>query len=168
MSDEIAKLKAELEALNLQCQLARDHEIRYALQRTRLETARMQLMLKIVDAVASPPEVAPAPPVIIRVPPPSSPALADAERQPVQVQKRRSSIKPAGLPTLTDMVLAVLDGERTPGAGMRPRDIARIACQVWGPGIRAHGIATAAWKLAGRGQLEKNGSLYKLNGHAGE
>jgi hypothetical protein len=51
MSDETAKLKAELEALNLQCQLARDHEIRHALQRTRLETSRMQLLVRLIEVL---------------------------------------------------------------------------------------------------------------------
>jgi hypothetical protein len=156
MPNEIAKLKAELEALNLQCQLARDHEIRYALQRTRLETTRMQLMLKIVDAVASPSEtVSVAPSVAMREPPP-----VEAPQKPA----RRQTRKPDGLPTVVQMVLAVLDGE---DAGMRPRDIVKIARRKWWPGLRGAAVGAAAWKLAGQGRLEKDGAFYKLNGHSG-
>lgn len=34
MSDEITRLKAELVELNTKCQLARDNEVRFALQRS--------------------------------------------------------------------------------------------------------------------------------------
>jgi hypothetical protein len=165
MSDEIAKLKAELEALNLQCQLARDHEIRYALQRTRLEAERIQLMLKIVDAVASPPEAVPPShplPAAMRKSPPAPAADATRrEQKPAQRQKR----KPDGLPTVAEMVFAILEGEEV---GMRPRDIAKIARRKWWPGLRGAAVNAVVWKLAGKGRLEKDGRLYRLNGHAGE
>jgi hypothetical protein len=82
-------------------------------------------------------------------------------RTPPSRQKR----KPAGLPTVAEMVLAILEGE---GAGMRPRDIARIARRKWWPDLRAAAVNAAVWKLAGSGRLEKDGHLYKLNGHADE
>lgn len=166
MSDEIAKLRVELEALNLQCQLARDHEIRYALQRTRLETTRMQLMLKIVDTVAAPPE---APPVssyrvVLQELPPASGQIAvngaRAAKPPVR-QKR----KPDGLPTIQEMVLAVLEGEED---GMRPCAIARVAQAKWWPSLRPAAVNAAVWKLANDGRLEKDGHCYRLNGHGGQ
>ena len=160
MSDEIAKLKAELDALNLQCQLARDHEIRYALQRTRLETARMQLMLKIVDGVASPPKaVSTSPPRPVAVHE-SPPAPTEAPSKPA----RRQRHKPSGLPTIVEMVVGVLEGEDD---GMRPCDITKVARRKWWPGLRLAAVGAAAWKLHGQGRLEKHGHHYKLNGHAG-
>jgi hypothetical protein len=47
MSDEITRLKAELVELNTKCQLARDNEVRFALQRSRLEAERTQLLVKL-------------------------------------------------------------------------------------------------------------------------
>ena len=62
MSDEITRLKAELVELNTKCQLARDNEVRFALQRSRLEAERTQLLVKLVEAVAptATPTAAPA------------------------------------------------------------------------------------------------------------
>ena len=48
--DEVAQLKAELAELNTKCQLARDNEVRYALQRSRLEAERAQLLVKLVGS----------------------------------------------------------------------------------------------------------------------
>jgi hypothetical protein len=50
MVDEIAQLKAALVELNTKCLLARDNEIRYALQRSRLEAERTEMMVKLVEA----------------------------------------------------------------------------------------------------------------------
>jgi hypothetical protein len=61
--------------------------------------------------------------------------------------------------------LAVLEGEK---AGMRPCDIAKVARRKWWPDLRPAAVNAAVWKLAGQGRLEKDGRLYKLNGHAGE
>jgi hypothetical protein len=47
---DIAKLRAELEELNLKCQQARDGEVRYGLQRSRLEAERAQLLARMVEA----------------------------------------------------------------------------------------------------------------------
>ena len=42
MVDDIVRLKTELNDLNVKCQLARDNEIRFALQRSRLEAEHCQ------------------------------------------------------------------------------------------------------------------------------
>jgi hypothetical protein len=112
MPDEITNLKAELEALNLQCQLARDHEIRHALQRTRLETARMQLMLKIMDAIASSASdisAAPIKPMVKARPDAIRTVTIPAKLARMPAVKPRRKRKPSGLPTLTNMILAVLE-----------------------------------------------------------
>jgi hypothetical protein len=166
MSDEIAKLKAELEALNLQCQLARDHEIRYALQRTRLETARMQMMLKIVDAFASSTDSTPAATVQ-----PLAKPLPDAVRTvtipakpAAHTVKLRQKRKPDGLPSVPDMVLTVLEnGADEKPKGMKPREIAAIIRKMWWPDVPMPAVGAAAWTLAGKGRLENHGGFYKLN-----
>jgi hypothetical protein len=88
---------------------------------------------------------------------------ADAIRQ--KGASTRQKRKPDGLPTVVEMVIAILEGEEV---GMRPRDIAKIAQRKWWPDLQPAAVNAAVWKLAGRGRLEKDGHLYKLNGHAGE
>jgi hypothetical protein len=46
--------RADLAELNIKCQQARDNEIRYGLQRSRLEAERATLLARIVEAVAPP------------------------------------------------------------------------------------------------------------------
>jgi hypothetical protein len=48
----VDKLKADLDELNLKCQTARDNEVRYALQRSRLEAERAQLLVKIMETMS--------------------------------------------------------------------------------------------------------------------
>jgi hypothetical protein len=38
----------------------------------------------------------------------------------------------------------------------------------WWPDLRPAVVNAAVWNLIGSGRLEKDGHLYKLNGHAGE
>jgi hypothetical protein len=91
--------------------------------------------------------------------------VVDKSATPVVNQAVRQKRKPDGLPTITEMVLAVLEGEED---GMRPRDITAIARRQWWPDLRPAAVNAAVWKLAGEGRVEKNGHTYKLNGHAGE
>jgi hypothetical protein len=169
MSDEIAKLKVELEALNLQCQLARDHEIRYALQRTRLETGRMQLMLKIVDAMSS----AVRPNMAAETALASSPQHVPAPKPSgignvvvAAVPAYEKPLKPDGLPTVADMVLMVL--EDAGSGGLRPPQVTRVVRKRWWPDIPDDRAAQTMWNMAKAGRLRKHGHRYKLlNGHAG-
>jgi hypothetical protein len=159
-----------------QCQLARDNEIRYALQRTRLETGRMQLMLKIVDAMA--PSVRSGRPAV-EVPSAASP-------QPVATSKSSGAgnavvaavpayekpLKPDGLPTVADMVLTVLK-DAGPG-GLRPPQVTRVLRTRWWPDIPNERAAQTMYSMAKAGRLRKHGLRYRLlnhgvgaNGHAG-
>jgi hypothetical protein len=88
---------------------------------------------------------------------------ADAIRQ--KGASTRQKRKPDGLPTVVEMVLAILKSEEV---GMRPCDIARIAQRKWWPDLQPAAVNAAVRKLAGSGRLEKDGHLYKLNGNAGE
>ena len=52
MANDIAQLKADLNDLNMKCQLARDNEVRFALQRGRLEAERTNLLVKMIEALS--------------------------------------------------------------------------------------------------------------------
>lgn len=76
----------------------------------------------------------------------------------------RQKHKPAGLPTMAEMVLAVLEREIE---GLRPCDIAKAVRQSYWPGAPSAEVGATAWRLAGRGRLERVSGRYKLlNGHA--
>jgi hypothetical protein len=171
MPDEIVKLKAELEALSLQCQLARDNEIRFALQRTRLETGRMQLMLKIVDAIA--PSARPVAEARSAVFPQPVPGPSGAGNSAVAaVPDCEKPLKPEGLPTVAAMVLTVLK-DAGPG-GLRPPQVTRVLRTRWWPDIPTERAAQTMYAMAKAGRLRKHGLRYRLlnhsvgaNGHAG-
>jgi hypothetical protein len=86
------------------------------------------------------------------VPLPAAVAAKSAQRQ-----KR----KPDGLPTVMEMVLAVLEAAE---GSMRPRDIAQIAQRKWWPDLPSAAVNAAISKLANSGRLEKDGHHYRLNG----
>jgi len=100
---------------------------------------------------------------------PAKPGASSIEEAPTNGRREafrlRAKRKPDGLPTVAEMVLAVLEGEK---AGMRPCDITKVAQRKWWPDLRPAAVNAAVWKLAGQGRLEKDGRLYKLNGHADE
>lgn len=163
MSDEVAKLKAELEALSLQCQLARDNEIRFALQRTRLESGRMQLMLKIVDAIA--PSARPVAEERSAVFPQPVPGPLGAGNGAVAaVPDCEKPLKPNGLPTVAEMVLAVLK-EAGPG-GLRPPQVTSAARGRWWPAMPAERAAQTMYAMAKAGRLRKHGVRYRLPDHS--
>ncbi len=163
MSDEIAKLKTELEALNLKCQLARDNELRYALQRSRLEAERTRLLVKIVEAQSAPP--APS----VQAAPAAQPAyavtVAAVSVKPDAVRVVANG-KPAGLPSVAQMVTTVLEGDDTPDTGMRPSEVVDVVRRTWWPAAKVKDVNPVLWRLAGKGRLENTGGRYRLNGHA--
>jgi hypothetical protein len=175
MSDEVAKLRTDLEALNLQCQLARDQEIRYALQRSRLEADRVRLLTKLVDAQSSSVQGVQAPAtrsaytVVVSAPPAARPVPmagnADTNGTAHAIRQRH---KPPGLPTVATMVMAVLSRGSTPKQGMAPRDITQVIRREWWQNVRSAHVNSTAWRLATKGRLENNGGRYRLNGHADE
>ena len=121
MDDEAAKLKAELAELNAKCQLARDNEVRYALQRSRLETERAQLLVKLVEATttAVPAAVLAAPyRVVLQMPAPEN--VPRPLPNPASLVDRRRKHKPDGLPSIAAMITATL--KETPN--LRPTEIA--------------------------------------------
>jgi hypothetical protein len=166
MSNDVFQLKDELQILNGRIQAERNDEVRHGLQRGRLEAERTQLLVRLMDAMS-----APATPSTPAAPPTHSVLVSAAPVPPVHETTAsvsapgRQRHKPAGLPTIVEMVVGVLEGEDD---GMRPCDITKIARRKWWPGLRLAAVGAAAWKLHGQGRLAKDGHRYRLNGHAGE
>jgi hypothetical protein len=154
MSD-LAKLQAELVDLNLKCQQARDNEVRYGLQRSRLEAERAQLLARMIEATQHP---APAAPYAVTW---QSAAVLPANQSNKLVTEAR--YKPDGLPSVSAMVLSVLDNAEA--AGLKPKQIRQRVQERYWPEIPADRVASAAWRLARDGKIHHGNGRYWLNGH---
>jgi hypothetical protein len=64
--DDPVKLRSELADLNEKCQQARDLEVRYALQRSRLEAERASLLVRLVETTVM--TAAPVVPILASAP----------------------------------------------------------------------------------------------------
>jgi hypothetical protein len=180
MVDEIARLKAALVELNTQCQLARDNEVRYALQRGRLEAERAQLLVKLMDvraALAPTPVLEAASPpyrIIVHEPTTASPfdaagvngapaivtTFTDVASVAAAGAERRKG-KPPGLPPMTTMVLAALNDAAQHGHGLTPREVGTVIQQKWWPTAKQPAFrAISGWvcRMAKEGQLIRDGS----------
>ena len=152
-------LKADLNELNMKCQLARDSEVRFALQRGRLEAERASLLVKIIEAVGARQS---APPPL----PPVQPIVEVEEDDGEQVPGAKHRLKPDGLPTYQEMVRTVL--ERAAPRWLAPKQMTAMIQATWWPDIAANKAASTAWGMAQRGMIEKRGKRYRIkpNGHA--
>ena len=149
----------------MKCQLARDNEVRYALQRGRLEAERTQLLVKLVEAAG------PAPPVALQQPTAQPAAAISPEEMPARARpfrKPSTPPKPDGTPTTRQMITTVL--EHFSPKFLQPKQIEAVVRQEWWPDVPPHRIASCAWDMAKHGLVEKRGSRYraKPNGHAPE
>jgi hypothetical protein len=166
MSDEAAKLKAELTELNTKCQLARDNEVRFALQRSRLEAERTQLLVKLVEAMApsvipTPPAVGPTSPWRVTLQMPTSDNVSrPSPNQPAYPADARRKHKADGLPSIATMITAVL--KETPG--LRPPEIADFIRKQWWPDLPTPTISTTVWRMVRSGHLTQQDGRYALNG----
>jgi hypothetical protein len=169
MVSEIAQLKTDIEALNLQCQLARDHEIRYALQRNRLEADRIRLLIKLVEAQSTPllPSTQPIRSAYSVIMTPTQ-IVHDVEKSPRNgvTHEPRQQHKPPGLPTVFNMVMSVLGSDDAPEEGMAPCEITNIIRNKWWPTVKTTQINSMVWRLAKEGRLHHSNHRYRLNGHA--
>jgi hypothetical protein len=189
--DETARLRAELDELNRKCQTARDNEVRYGLQRSRLETERAQLLFKLMEAM-SPPTVAPiaapasyhvtiGPAVAVKGPLSITPKIvADPFTDAAAIAKLEAAVdntnvvplrkKPNGLPTLNDMIATTLKGV---GAGLRPIQIVQSIRREWWKDMPRERVYQSLYRLVQHGRLRRHGDRYKLtaingaNGAAG-
>jgi hypothetical protein len=155
---DIAKLRADLADLNLKCQEAGYNEVRYGLQRSRLEAERAQLLMQMVETVhQSTPATVP-----YRITMQSSPI---APNKPKPATAPRNNLKPDGLPSMSAMVMSVFDNAEV--AGLRPKQIReRIRAKYW-PEVPANHVTSVAWKLAKDGKLSHSGGRYRLNRYNG-
>jgi hypothetical protein len=152
-------LKADLNELNMKCQLARDNEVRFALQRGRLEAERASLLVKMIEAVEA---ERPAPPPVPAMQPDIE-SEEDDEELAVELGRRG---KPPGLPTYEQMVHRVL--EHVSPRWLAPKQMTAMIQQTWWPGIAANKAASTAWGMARRGKIDKKGRRYRIkqpNGH---
>ena len=136
MSDEVMKIKAELQILNGRVQAERNDEVRHGLQRGRLEAERTQLLVKLIEAMApaatAPAVVSPTTtgPYLITMTGRSCAAddvvsnmLREATAAPGQAPSRarparrlKRSVKPVRDSTTTNMIFQVLQ-EAADGSG---------------------------------------------------
>ena len=161
-TNEVAGLKAGLSELNMKCQLARDNEVRFALQRGRLEAERAMLLIKLMETMVAE-LVQPAAPAL-----PIVEASENDDDELPAAPEAKHKWKPAGLPTYQQMVQAVLEGAAP--KWLKPKQITAAIRKTWWPDIPPHKAASTAWGMAQTGKLEKRGSRYrlKLNGYARE
>ena len=152
-------LKTELNDLNMKCQLARDNEVRFALQRGRLEAERASLLVKIIEAVEAN-QSAPAPL------PAMQPVIESEEADEEPPTEAGHKHKPDGLPTYQEMVRTVL--EHVSPRWLAPRQMTAMIQQTWWSDIPANKAASTAWGMARAGMIEKRGKRYRIkpNGHA--
>lgn len=161
---ELARLNGELRALHLE-------EERAKLKRSRLEGDKTCVqalvdMCELAQRLSEKPQASPsfhledchgAKLLVVDKP------IGAAAPAPDPRLKR----KPAGLPTMAQMVLAVLERNANLTEGMRPRDIAQAVREKWWSDAPPAEVGATAWRLAGQGRLERSGGRCKLlNGHA--
>jgi hypothetical protein len=167
-----AKLKAELVELNAKCLLARDNEIRHALQRSRLEAERAETMVKLMDAygrrdgalVTLPAAL----PYAVRftdaavLPPLQPPRVEDDYRVKLAAAApQRRKLRPDGLPTTTDMIVTAL---REVGKPSRPIEITNFIRARWWPSVTNETVCPTVCRMAKDGRLTHAEGRYFLNG----
>jgi hypothetical protein len=173
MTAEIDRLKAELNDMNVKCQLARDNEVRFALQRGRLEAERTQLLVKMIEAMAPtadpvaalPPSLSPGPYRVTMAPStdrscpmlrqaaaavPATPRLPPLRARPA---RKKRSVKPVGIPTTAQMTLTVL---QEAGSWLQTKQITEAIRNRWWPQATSRDIGPGAWRMAQTGQLERS------------
>lgn len=161
--DEFTRLRAELDELNLKCQTARDNEVRYALQRSRLEAERAKLLVRMMETMAPTSAVAPTAPyrVVVQAAPvsPTAPTPVRGSAAVEDTVADAGRVKPA-------MVEAVLQDAPK---GLRPCEIRAAIQKYWWPDAPRTWVSSVVWHMGQKGRLAKNGSLYRLavrtNGH---
>jgi hypothetical protein len=153
---DIAKLQADLADLNMKCQQARDNEVRYGLQRSRLEAERAQLLANMVEAVQRP---QPSTPYAVTW------QSAISLNEPAQPPSATVAVrKPDGLPSMSRMVLSVLDSAEA-GVGLKPKQIRERIRQRYWPEAPTDRVVSVVWRLAKNGKLHHSDGRYRLNGY---
>jgi hypothetical protein len=159
MTDEIAKLKAELHALDCHIQAERNDEVRHALRRGRLEAERAQTLVKLMDAVTALKNAPPQQPSGVN---PAAVVVPGVLPSPALKQKH----KPDGMPTLKTMVATAFEDAAKRGqVELEPHQVFDFVRRKWWPNVSRNRIRSTIWKMCAAGQLEKGAGVYRLNGH---
>jgi hypothetical protein len=186
MSDDTAKVRAELQILDGRIQAERNDEVRHGLQRGRLEAERAQLLVKLMETMAQPAvPLQPTTPYRVIVHASAREALQPTERPNaftvVSLEKPLpatvvplssdhasargvSHHKPAGVPTIPTMILEVLRSAEVP---MKPAEIVSVIRGKWWPNMRSDRVYQSAFRLVRSGQLQRVGDRYRLASHNG-
>lgn len=156
---ELTHLNGELHALHLE-------EERVKLKRFRLEgdKARVQSLVdlcELAQRLAGKPleRVEPS----FRLEDCHGAKLVIVDKPASGAVQQRQKRKPDGLPTIAQMVLAVLEGE---DEGMQPRDVLEFIRRKWWSGAQYTVVCSALCRGVADGELHRDGGRYKLNGVA--
>ena len=81
--------------------------------------------------------------------------------------------KPPNIPTTPEMIMEILkphaaNGTATYGPAMTPKQLADAIRVRWWPSVTPTEISPIAWRMAKRGELVKDGSLYRRLDPLGE
>jgi hypothetical protein len=134
---QIAARRAEVERLMT--------EHRNALLRLETEDAELEVAQRVVQRLGTG-------------------GAADDDQEPDLPPPSAYAGKPPGTPTVPEMILEVLSERRKDGVllGMEPKGLAEVIAKKWWPKVSATEISPIAWRMAKRGQLEKDGTYYSL------
>jgi hypothetical protein len=164
MADAIARAKDEIFALGRKIEVARNEELRFGQQRTRLEAERSRIqafvdMCEMAQRFDVAPIHAGQPAVTV-----TSPDNRLSGSTP-KAKPRYSPTKPKGAPTVARMIVAALEDAASRGQSqLQPREITEFVRRKWWPNVGGSSISTAVWRMAQNGRLQSNGGgLYRLN-----
>lgn len=180
-ADTIAKARTDIQQLNGQLAELRNEEQRCQLKRTRLEAERARIMA-FIDMCEltqrfnadSTPQGRPAFQVVpIDPDKPNGVKFVEvtgngkcAATPPTPRTKQYR--KPENTPMIRDMVTAALqDAARHGQPGLQSHAVVDYVRRKWWPNAKASAICSVAWRMAQNGRLERQGSLYRLNGDQG-
>jgi hypothetical protein len=83
--------------------------------------------------------------------------------QRVDGDDTEDSGKPNDLPTVPDMILAVLGTAKGSGLrGMEPKTITAQIAEGWWPDVKGPHISSVVWRMWKAGRLAKDGAIYML------
>jgi hypothetical protein len=122
-----------------------------ALAYLRQEFGQLEIVVNVLDRFDKRPDYS-------RVLPPTWPT-----EPTVGFALSNESKKPAGTPTMPEMIEAVLTEASFQGRhALEPKEIVATIRQKWWPTVTPASVSPIAWRLAKEGRLHKDGSKYSL------
>jgi hypothetical protein len=154
----LAKARSEIGRLNQELVDLHIEEDRLKLRRARVENekARVQSVIDLAETVRRLAEI----PVGPTVPSFHIERVAGARVVVVDRPVRRST-KPAGLPSLSVMVVTALQDS---GKAEKPAAITAYVRQRWWPALSVKTLNAQVWHMAKAGKLIRRDGYYGLNG----